>query len=208
MEGGQLHRDPDLIGHLGPGEWPASVPHREVGRPPRRIVEHAQPDNRLVEVAAHALAIPPLMLVRSATAPSGTAAPASASIVGYGLQVRWGLSISLSGELADPGSLVIEGAVTAEGSGLGRHLRVGPSVAPNVWLRSPTRSSRWRRSPWRLERVRIGTMVTALPRRRTQLVAQATTSLDRLSAGPNGARPRSRGRQLRRVLGVPRAGAG
>jgi alkanesulfonate monooxygenase SsuD/methylene tetrahydromethanopterin reductase-like flavin-dependent oxidoreductase (luciferase family) len=33
------------------------------------------------------------------------------------------------------------------------------------------------------ERVRIGTMVAALPRRRTQLVAQATTSLDRLSGG-------------------------
>ena len=33
------------------------------------------------------------------------------------------------------------------------------------------------------ERVLIGTMVTALPRRRPQLVAQATTSLDRLSGG-------------------------
>ena len=33
------------------------------------------------------------------------------------------------------------------------------------------------------ERVAIGTMVTALPRRRPQLVAQATTSLDRLSGG-------------------------
>jgi methylenetetrahydrofolate dehydrogenase (NADP+)/methenyltetrahydrofolate cyclohydrolase len=33
------------------------------------------------------------------------------------------------------------------------------------------------------ERVAIGTMVTALPRRRPQLVAQATASLDRLSSG-------------------------
>ena len=33
------------------------------------------------------------------------------------------------------------------------------------------------------ERVAIGTMVTALPRRRPQLVAQSTTSLDRLSGG-------------------------
>ena len=33
------------------------------------------------------------------------------------------------------------------------------------------------------ERVAIGTMVAALPRRRPQLVAQATTSLDRLSGG-------------------------
>jgi alkanesulfonate monooxygenase SsuD/methylene tetrahydromethanopterin reductase-like flavin-dependent oxidoreductase (luciferase family) len=33
------------------------------------------------------------------------------------------------------------------------------------------------------ERVVIGTMVTALPRRRPQLVAQATTSIDRLSRG-------------------------
>ena len=33
------------------------------------------------------------------------------------------------------------------------------------------------------DRVLIGTLVVALPRRRTQLVAQATTSLDRLSAG-------------------------
>ena len=33
------------------------------------------------------------------------------------------------------------------------------------------------------ERVVIGTMVTALPRRRPQLVAQSTTSVDRLSSG-------------------------
>jgi alkanesulfonate monooxygenase SsuD/methylene tetrahydromethanopterin reductase-like flavin-dependent oxidoreductase (luciferase family) len=33
------------------------------------------------------------------------------------------------------------------------------------------------------ERLAIGTMVTALPRRRPQLVAQATTSVDRLSNG-------------------------
>src|SRR6476619_2165899 len=33
------------------------------------------------------------------------------------------------------------------------------------------------------ERVTSGTMVAALPRRRPQLVAQATTSLDRLSGG-------------------------
>ena len=38
------------------------------------------------------------------------------------------------------------------------------------------------------ERVTIGTMVAALPRRRPQLVAQATTTLDRLSGRPHGAR--------------------
>ena len=53
VEGGQLHRDADLVGHLGAGHRAASGPHRYIGRPPRGVVQHAQPDDRLVEVAAH-----------------------------------------------------------------------------------------------------------------------------------------------------------
>ncbi len=121
------------------------------------------------------------MLVRSATAPSGTAAPASASIVGYGLQVRWGLSISLSEELSDPG-LVAEVAVTAEEAGwhgvfVWDHLwnrTLAPFADPFITLAAVAVAT---------ERVLIGTMVVALPRRRPQLVAQAATSLDRLSGG-------------------------
>jgi alkanesulfonate monooxygenase SsuD/methylene tetrahydromethanopterin reductase-like flavin-dependent oxidoreductase (luciferase family) len=95
--------------------------------------------------------------------------------------VRWGLSISLSGDLADPG-LVADVAAAAEGAGwdgvfVWDHLwnRTGaPFADPFVTLAAIAAST---------ERVRIGTMVTALPRRRPQLVAQATTSLDQLSGG-------------------------
>ena len=49
--------------------------------------------------------------------------------------------------------------------------------------RSPTRGRPWRRSRSRTERVRIGPLVTPLPRRRTQVVAQQATTIDRLSLG-------------------------
>ena len=95
--------------------------------------------------------------------------------------MRWGLSISLSEELSDPG-LVAELAATAENAGwqgvfVWDHLwnrTLVPFADPFVTLAAIAVAT---------ERVSIGTMVTALPRRRPQLVAQATTSLDRLSAG-------------------------
>jgi alkanesulfonate monooxygenase SsuD/methylene tetrahydromethanopterin reductase-like flavin-dependent oxidoreductase (luciferase family) len=95
--------------------------------------------------------------------------------------VRWGLSISLSGDLADPGFLA-DVAVAGEQAGWGAvfvwdHLwnrTSAPFADPFVTLAAIASAT---------ERVLIGTMVTALPRRRPQLVAQATTSLDRLSGG-------------------------
>jgi len=95
--------------------------------------------------------------------------------------VRWGLSISLSGELADPG-LLADVAIAAERAGwdgvfVWDHLwnrTLVPFADPFVTLAAIAMAT---------ERVMIGTMVTALPRRRPQLVAQSTTSLDRLSNG-------------------------
>jgi alkanesulfonate monooxygenase SsuD/methylene tetrahydromethanopterin reductase-like flavin-dependent oxidoreductase (luciferase family) len=95
--------------------------------------------------------------------------------------MRWGLSISLSGELADPRA-VARVAATAEQAGwdgvfVWDHLwnrTLAPFADPFVTLAAIATAT---------ERVLIGTMVAALPRRRPQLVAQATTSLDRLSGG-------------------------
>ena len=95
--------------------------------------------------------------------------------------MRWGLSISLSGDLADPG-LLAEVAVAAERAGwdgvfVWDHLwnrTLVPFADPFVTLAAIAMAT---------ERVVIGTMVTALPRRRPQLVAQSTTSVDRLSNG-------------------------
>jgi hypothetical protein len=91
------------------------------------------------------------------------------------------LSISLSGDLADP-RLLAEVAVTAEQAGwdavfVWDHLwnrTLVPFADPFVTLAAIAMAT---------ERIRIGTMVTALPRRRPQLVAQSTTSVDRLSGG-------------------------
>lgn len=99
----------------------------------------------------------------------------------YGPAVRWGLSISLSGELADPG-LLADVALAAEQAGwdgvfVWDHLwnqTLVPFADPFVTLAAIAMAT---------ERAVIGTMVTALPRRRPQLVAQATTSVDRLSSG-------------------------
>ena len=99
----------------------------------------------------------------------------------YGPGVRWGLSISLSGELADP-RVIAAVALTAEEAGwdavfVWDHLwnrTLVPFADPFVTLAAIAVAT---------QRVAIGTMVTALPRLRTQLVAQATTSLDRLSGG-------------------------
>ena len=95
--------------------------------------------------------------------------------------MRWGLSLSLSGELADP-RLVAEVALAAEQAGwhgvfVWDHLwnrTLVPFADPFVTLTAIAIAT---------ERVVIGTMVAALPRRRPQLVAQSTTSLDRLSGG-------------------------
>jgi alkanesulfonate monooxygenase SsuD/methylene tetrahydromethanopterin reductase-like flavin-dependent oxidoreductase (luciferase family) len=99
----------------------------------------------------------------------------------YGPNVRWGLSISLSGDLADPG-LLAQVAVAAELAGwdgvfVWDHLwnrTLVPFADPFVTLAAIAMAT---------ESVVIGTMVTALPRRRPQLVAQSTTSVDRLSNG-------------------------
>ena len=95
--------------------------------------------------------------------------------------MRWGLSISLSGDLADPG-LLADVALAAEQAGwdgvfVWDHLwnrTLVPFADPFVTLAAIAMAT---------ERVVIGTMVTALPRRRPQLVAQSTTSVDRLSSG-------------------------
>ncbi len=95
--------------------------------------------------------------------------------------VKWGLSVSLSEALADP-TLVAEIAVAAERAGWGGffvwdHLwnrTLAPFADPFVTLAAIAGAT---------ERLRIGTLVVAVPRRRPQLVAQATTSLDRLSEG-------------------------
>jgi alkanesulfonate monooxygenase SsuD/methylene tetrahydromethanopterin reductase-like flavin-dependent oxidoreductase (luciferase family) len=95
--------------------------------------------------------------------------------------MRWGLSISLSGDLADPG-LLADVALAAEQAGwdgvfVWDHLwnrTLVPFADPFVTLAAIAVAT---------ERVAIGTMVTALPRRRAQLVAQSTTSIDRLSGG-------------------------
>jgi len=95
--------------------------------------------------------------------------------------VRWGLSISLSQELSDP-RLLAEVAATAEAGGWD-----GIFVWDHLWNRTRVPFA----DPWitlaavavATERVVVGTMITPLPRHRVQLVAQATTTLDRLSAG-------------------------
>lgn len=95
--------------------------------------------------------------------------------------MRWGLSLSLSEELADPG-LVADVAATAESHGWD-----GVFVWDHLW----NHTFRPFADPWitlaaiavATERVTIGTMITPLPRHRVQLVAQQTTTLDRLSGG-------------------------
>jgi alkanesulfonate monooxygenase SsuD/methylene tetrahydromethanopterin reductase-like flavin-dependent oxidoreductase (luciferase family) len=95
--------------------------------------------------------------------------------------MRWGLSISLSADLSDP-AVVADVAVAAEEAGW--H---GVFVWDHLWNRTFVPFA----DPFvtmaaiavATERVRIGPIVVALPRRRPQLVGQAITSLDRLSGG-------------------------
>jgi alkanesulfonate monooxygenase SsuD/methylene tetrahydromethanopterin reductase-like flavin-dependent oxidoreductase (luciferase family) len=95
--------------------------------------------------------------------------------------VRWGLSLSLAGDLAQP-SAVADIAATAEQAGwegvfVWDHLwnrTKAPFADPFVTLAAIAAAT---------ERARIGTLVVAMSRRRPQLVAQAATTLDRLSGG-------------------------
>jgi alkanesulfonate monooxygenase SsuD/methylene tetrahydromethanopterin reductase-like flavin-dependent oxidoreductase (luciferase family) len=95
--------------------------------------------------------------------------------------VRWGLSLALAGELAQPAA-VAQVAALAEDAGWD-----GVFVWDHLWNRTGAPFA----DPWitlaavalATERVRIGTLVTPLPRRRVQVVAQQATTLDRLSGG-------------------------
>ncbi|MPZ68063.1 MAG: LLM class flavin-dependent oxidoreductase [Actinobacteria bacterium] len=95
--------------------------------------------------------------------------------------LRWGLSLSLGGELAEP-ARVAEIAAAAEAAGwdgvfVWDHLWHGddePFADPWVTLAAIALAT---------ERVRIGPLVTPLPRRRAQVVAQQAATLDRLSDG-------------------------
>jgi alkanesulfonate monooxygenase SsuD/methylene tetrahydromethanopterin reductase-like flavin-dependent oxidoreductase (luciferase family) len=95
--------------------------------------------------------------------------------------MRWGLSLSLSEELADP-RVVAEVAVAAEHAGwdglfVWDHLwnhTLEPFADPWVTLAAVAAAT---------ERVRVGPMITPLPRRRVQVLAQQATTLDRLSDG-------------------------
>lgn len=95
--------------------------------------------------------------------------------------LKWGLSLSLSGELGQPG-LIAEVASLAEASGWD-----GVFVWDHLWNRTGDPFA----DPWitlaavavATERVRIGPVVTPLPRRRPQVVAQQAATLDRLSGG-------------------------
>lgn len=95
--------------------------------------------------------------------------------------LRWGLSLSLSEELADPVAIAAL-AADAEAAGwdgvfvwdhLFNHTRE-PFADPWITLAAIATATR---------RVRLGPLVTPLPRRRWQVVAQHTATLDRLSGG-------------------------
>ncbi len=95
--------------------------------------------------------------------------------------LRWGLSLSLSEELADP---VAVAALAADAEAAGwdgvfvwDHLfnrTRAPFADPWITLAAIATATR---------RVRLGPLVTPLPRRRWQVVAQHAATLDRLSGG-------------------------
>lgn len=96
--------------------------------------------------------------------------------------MRFGLDFPPFGDLADP-HLVAEIATTAEAAGWD-----GVFVWDHIQYREPVTHVG---DPWILlaaiaaatSRVIIGPMVTPLPRRRPQVVARQTTTLDQLSSG-------------------------
>lgn len=89
--------------------------------------------------------------------------------------------MSLAGELADP-AVIADVAAIAEGAGWD-----GVFVWDHLWNRTLVPFA----DPWvtlaaiagATERVVLGPLVTPLPRRRPQVVAQQATTLDRLSGG-------------------------
>jgi alkanesulfonate monooxygenase SsuD/methylene tetrahydromethanopterin reductase-like flavin-dependent oxidoreductase (luciferase family) len=95
--------------------------------------------------------------------------------------LKWGLSLSLAGDLAQP-ALIADVATAAETAGWD-----GFFVWDHLWNRSGEPFA----DPWvtlaavatATRRVRIGPLVTPLPRRRAQVVAQQAATLDRLSNG-------------------------
>lgn len=95
--------------------------------------------------------------------------------------LRWGLSFALGGELAEP-AIVAELAALAETAGWD-----GVFVWDHLWHRNGVPFA----DPWvtlaavalATDRVRIGPLVTPLPRRRPETVAQQAATLDRLSKG-------------------------
>ena len=118
-------------------------------------------------------------------------------------EVRWGLSLSLSEELADP-RVVAEVAITAERAGWD-----GIFVWDHLWNRTyEPFADAWvtlSAVATATQRVHIGTMVLALPRRR----CSSSPRRRRASTGCRVAvscSARARGGQLRRVLPVRRAG--
>ena len=66
---------------------------------------------------------------------------------------------------------------------MGRVLPLGPPPVRRTTSRSSTRGSRSPRSPASTERIRLGPLVTPLPRRRPWKVARESVTLDHLSAG-------------------------
>jgi hypothetical protein len=96
-------------------------------------------------------------------------------------QVRYGIDVSGLGEWAEPG-MVVEAAQSAEAAGwdallLWDHLGYvwgAPAADPWVVLAAVAQAT---------VRLRLGTAVTPLPRRRPAVVAGAVATLDRLSGG-------------------------
>jgi alkanesulfonate monooxygenase SsuD/methylene tetrahydromethanopterin reductase-like flavin-dependent oxidoreductase (luciferase family) len=95
--------------------------------------------------------------------------------------LRWGTSSSLSGDLAEPAA-VADLAVRAEASGWD-----GFFVWDHLWNRTGQPFA----DPWvtlaavaaATDHIAVGTLVTPLPRRRPQVVAQQAATLDRLADG-------------------------
>lgn len=97
------------------------------------------------------------------------------------MALRWGISSSLSGDLAEPAT-VAELAGEAEATGWD-----GFFVWDHLWNRTGQPFA----DPWvtlaavaaATTRIAIGILVTPLPRRRPQVVAQQAATLDRLADG-------------------------
>jgi len=96
-------------------------------------------------------------------------------------QLKWGISTSLSADLSEPVA-VAELAAAAEASGWD-----GFFVWDHLWNRTGEPFA----DPWvtlaavaaATDRIAIGTLVTPLPRRRPQVLAQQAATLDRLAEG-------------------------